>query len=319
MKVLITGADGFVGRNLVSDFAARGYSVNAAARNRIAEMPKGVKWIAAPSLGTGADFSAAVRGCDIVVHAAARVHIMKETTRDPLVEFRAVNVEGTIALARAAVAAGVPHLVFLSSVKVNGEETQNGHRFTAANLLNPQDAYAVSKAEAEKALLEIAAESGMVVTIVRPVLVYGAGVKGNFRTMMAVIARGLPLPLGGINNRRSLVYVRNLTDFIVRLVEYPGAHGKILFVSDGNDLSTSDLLRMIGQSLNRPARLLPVPLAIQRLAVSIAGENSVASRLFGSLQVDHNSACDAVHWSPPFTVEEGIAETTADYRSSLGL
>jgi nucleoside-diphosphate-sugar epimerase len=319
MKVLITGADGFVGRNLVSDFAARGYAVNAAARKRIADMPKGVEWIAAPSLCNGADFSAAVSGCGIVVHAAARVHIMNDTKRDPLAEFMAVNVAGTIALARAAVAAGVRHLVFLSSVKVNGEGTHNGQRFTATDLSNPQDPYAVSKAEAEKALLEIAAESDMAVTIVRPVLVYGAGVKGNFRTMMAAIARGLPLPLGGINNRRSLVYVRNLTDFIVRLVEYPDAHGKILLVSDGNDLSTSDLLRMIGRGLNRPARLLPVPPAIQRLSVAIAGDNSAASRLFGSLQVDHSFACDAVDWSPPFTVEQGIAETAADYRASLGL
>lgn len=319
MKVLVTGANGFVGRHLVSDFVARGHTVNAAARNELSGLPEGATWMPSPSLCSDADFGPALNGCNIVVHSAARVHVMKDKARNPIDEFRAVNVEGTIALARAATVAGVRQFVYLSSVKVSGEKTQNGSRFTANEVSNPKDAYGVSKAEAEKALRKICAESGMGLTVIRPVLVYGPDVKGNFRTMMAVIARGLPLPLGNINNLRSFVYVRNLTDLIVQATEHSAALGKILFASDCQDLSTSALLRMIGNGLNRPARLLPVPQAVQRLACAVFNENSAAQRLLGSLQVDCQTTCETLDWVPPFTVAEGIAETTADYLLSRGL
>ena len=317
MKVLITGANGFVGQNLVSDFAAFGHTVKAAARDEMTKMAENVTWLPFPSLSSVSDFSAVVGGCDVVIHAAARVHVMQEASLDPLAEFRAANVDGTIALARAAVVAGVRQFVFLSSIKVNGEETRNGYPFCATDPSNPQDAYAVSKSEAESALLEIAKESGMAVTIIRPPLVYGPGVKGNFRTMMAVVARGLPLPLGGINNRRSLIYVKNLTSLIVTVALNSGAYGKVLLASDSVDLSTSALLRMIGDGLERPTRLLPMPQVIQKLALLITSDNSAVRRLLGSLQIDDQSTCDSVGWSPPYSAEQGIAETTLQYLRSL--
>lgn len=319
MKVLVTGANGFIGRNLVSDFAAFGHSVKAAARDQMTQMPENVRSVSFPSLNSVSDFSATVGGCDVVIHAAARVHVMQEASLDPLAEFRAANVDGTIALARAAVVAGVRQFVFLSSIKVNGEETRNGYPFCPTDPSNPQDAYAVSKSEAESALLEIAKESGMAVTIIRPPLVYGPGVKGNFRTMMAVVARGLPLPLGGINNRRSLIYVKNLTSLIVTVALNPSAYGKVLLASDGLDLSTSALLRMIGDGLERPNRLLPMPQVIQKLALLVTSDNSAVRRLLGSLQIDDQSTCDNVGWSPPYSVEQGIAETTLQYLRSLNL
>ena len=317
MRVLITGANGFVGKSLVKDFAASGYLVTAASRNEPTELPEDVKWIAAPSLELGADFSALVCDCDIVVHAAARVHVMKDTAHDSLKEFRAANVEGTLALARAAIASGIRHFVFLSSVKVNGEETRKGQCFNRTDIPDPQDAYAISKAEAERELVKLSNETCMKITIIRPVLVYGPGVKGNFRILMDVMARGIPLPLGGIDNKRSLVYVRNLTNLVVKVANHPNAFGKIIFASDGVDLSTSSLLQLIGQSLNRKASLLPIPRLVQRLAILVVRKNSAARRLLCSLQVDHQAACDTIDWSPPYSVAEGIAETAADYLISL--
>ena len=247
----------------------------------------------------------------MVVHLAARVHVMNDGAADPLVEFRKVNVEGTFNLARQAVAAGVRRFVFLSSVKVNGECTLAGHAFDEAARPAPQDAYGLSKHEAEQGLRQIAAETGMEVVIIRAPLVYGPGVKANFASLVRGVRRGWPLPLGAVRNRRSLVGLGNLVDFIVTCTTHPQAANQTFLVSDGQDLSTADLVRALARATGVPARLPSVPVWALHGAAALLGKGDAVQRLCGNLQVDITKAREVLGWAPPVSVEEGLRQAVA--------
>lgn len=259
-----------------------------------------------------ADLRTALGGADVVIHAAARAHVLQERAADPLAEYRRVNVDGTLALARAAAEAGVRRFVFVSSIKVNGERTAPGRAFRADDAPAPGDAYGVSKWEAEQGLCALARETGMEVVVVRPPLVYGPGAKGNFAALVRRVARGVPLPLGAVrHNRRSLVGLDNLVDLIVTCLDHPGAANQVFLAADGEDLSTADLLQRVARAMGRPARLLPVPVWVLQAAAASLGKRAVAQRLLGSLQVDGSKARELLGWAPPVSVDEGLKRSVA--------
>jgi nucleoside-diphosphate-sugar epimerase len=263
------------------------------------------------SLSSDTDWTNALRNVKQVVHLAARVHIMNDTSSDPLAEFRRVNVEGTANLARQAAAAGVQRFVFLSSIKVNGEFTVAGQPFTADDVPAPQDPYGISKHEAEQSLRQIADETGMEVVIIRSPLVYGPGVKANFAAMMRWLARGLPLPLAAATqNRRSMVALDNLVDLIVTCLHHPAAARQTFLVSDGEDLSTVDLLRRMGVAMGRAARLFYVPTACLKLAAKLVNKPGIYQRLCGSLQLDITKTRQMLGWAPSVSVNEGLQRAT---------
>ena len=305
MQVLVSGSNGFVGRALCTQAVACGLAVRGVTRTSC-NLPKGVGGVVVSSIDGNTDWREVLTGCEVVVHLAARVHVMQETTADPLTEFRRVNVQGTLNLARQSAAAGVRRFVFVSSVKVNGEATQLGSPFKADDVPAPLDAYGVSKMEAEQGLRELAAQTGMEVVIIRPPLVYGPGVKANFAAMMRWLQRGVPLPLGAIHNQRSLVALDNLVDLIVLCLKHPAAANQIFLVSDGEDVSTTELLRRMGQAMGRPARLLPVPQSWLRYTAAMVGKPDVAQRLCGSLQVDISKTRQLLGWVPPLSLDEGL-------------
>jgi UDP-glucose 4-epimerase len=224
-----------------------------------------------------------------------------------------VNLEGTIALARQAVKFGVKRFIFISSIKVNGEETIIGKPFTADDEPAPRDPYGVSKAEAEQALLGLAATTGMEVVIIRPVLVYGPGVKANFRMLMKWLSKGIPLPLGLVRNKRSLVALDNLVDLIITCIDHPAAANQVFLVSDGEDLSTTELLQRVGKALGKSARLIPVPACLINIAAMLIGKREVSKRLLGSLQVDISKTCKLLDWAPPVSVDEALKRTTQSF------
>ncbi len=272
----------------------------------------GLPTVAVGDIHEATEWSAALNGCSTVVHLAARVHVMNERSSDPLREFRRTNVDGTLHLARQAARSGVRRFVFVSSIKVNGEATSAGHPFTAADAPAAGDAYGISKMEAEQGLPTIARDTGMEVVIVRPPLVYGPGVKANFASLMRAVQRGIPLPLGSVsNNRRSLVALDNLVDLLITCIHHPAAAGQTFLVSDGEDLSTTALIRRIGQAIGTPARLLPVPPALLELGAAVVGKRDMAQRLLGNLQVDITHTRTTLGWAPPISVDEGLRRATA--------
>lgn len=310
MTVLITGASGFVGGAVLATARSRGMAARPVFRRLgsatgVGDTKTGALQIL--TLAVDTDWGAALADIDVVIHCAARVHVMRDSEIDPLAAFRAVNVDGTLNLARQAAAAGVKRFVFVSSIKVNGGGTKPGHAYSAGDIPAPEDAYGLSKAEAEAGLCELARETGMEVVIIRPPLVYGPGVKGNFYSLMRWVARGLPLPLGAATrNRRSLVALENLVDLILTCVIHPNAANQIFLASDGDDLSTAELLQKLGKALNRPALLLPVPVSLLTLATTLLAKRAVAQRLLGSLQVDISKTCTLLDWTPPVSVDEGL-------------
>jgi nucleoside-diphosphate-sugar epimerase len=251
---------------------------------------------------------ASLPGSDAVVHLAARVHVMRDTAADPLVEFRRVNTEATLELAREAVRYGVRRFIFLSTVKVNGERT-DGAPFSERDAPRPADPYAVSKWEAEQGLAQIAASGALDLVVLRPPLVYGAGVKGNFLRLMKLVARGVPLPLASVANRRSLIYVGNLASAVERAARVEPAVRGTFLVSDGADLSTPDLIRRLGKAMERPARLLPLPPALLGALGRAVGKGDEVARMIESLRVDCSAARRELQWEIPFTVEQGLKET----------
>jgi len=314
-NILVTGATGFVGHSLLYRLVEESYVVTAAVRRERTGLPHPVRVHRMDDLGGETDWSMALQGQELVAHCAARVHVMKDQAADPLAAFRSVNVAGTLNLARQAAAAGVMRFVFLSSVKVNGEATMPGHAFDAGDEPAPQDAYGLSKHEAELGLREIALQTGLEVVIIRPPLVYGPGVRANFAALMRAVARGLPLPLGAIHNRRSLVALDNLVDLIVTCLGHPAAANQTFLVSDGEDLSTTQLLRRMGRALGKPARLIPFPPALIRLGAAWVGKPAVAQRLCDSLQVDISKTRQLLGWSPPVSVDEGLKKAAQGYRA----
>lgn len=305
MRVLITGASGFVGRAVCLEASSRGLRVQPAARTLCDLLSIGTS-VAVGAIDESTDWTNALEGCDTVVHLAARAHVMHVDRSDPMAEFRKVNVAGTLNLARQAALAGVKRFVFVSSIGVNGAETF-GVPFSAQDIGAPHSLYAVSKCEAEVGLKASAEKTGMEFVIIRPPLVYGPNAPGNFGFLMHWLSRGLPLPLGSVTtNRRSLVGLDNLVDLILTCVDHPKAANQTFLVSDGEDLSTADLLRRIGKALNRPARLIPVPVSMLNIALSLLGKRAIAQRLLGSLQVDISKTCELLDWKPPVSVDEGL-------------
>ena len=305
MRVLVTGANGFVGRSLCECLSAHGHVVVPAVRRvsgLAGEMVVG-------EFGGATDWASVLAACDTVVHLAARVHVMNDRAQDPLALYRATNTEATLNLARQAAQAGVRRFVFISTIKVNGEGHDAAYRET--DVPAPEDAYAISKWEAEQGLRQIAADTGLEVVILRPPLVYGPGVKANFLRLLRTVARGWPLPLGAIRNRRSLLYLGNFVHAIRLCVEHPAAAGQTFLLDDGEAVSTPDLVRAVARAMRRPAHLLAVPVKVLEFAGTLLGKRAAVARLAGSLWVDSSLIRSRLGWTPPYSMEAGLAATVA--------
>lgn len=300
MRVLVTGAAGFVGRPLCQTLAAGGFKVIQAIRRIADDQDRSACRLL--DLNGKIDYA----DIDAVVHLAARVHVMEEPEIDALAEFRKINVEGTLNLAAQAAAAGVKRFIYISSIKVNGEFSAPGRPFTAADAPAPADAYGISKYEAEQGLRALAERTGLEVVIIRPPLVYGPAVKANFLRLMRCLDKGIPLPLAGVRNRRSLLALGNLTDLIRICLTHPEAAGRIFLAADGDDLSTAELLTRLGRALGKPARLFYLPKMLVRAAAALTGKNAAFVRLYGNLQIDDRETRAVLAWKPPLTADEGL-------------
>lgn len=316
LTVLVTGANGFVGRAISRAFLERGDSVLGLVRHAQSVRAGVREWVLQTSDFTDIQnhWPAGVR-CDVAIHLAARVHVMRDDSSDPLSAYRATNVAGTLRCAEAARAAGARRFVFVSSIKVIAE-ADAGRPLRETDEPAPVDPYGISKLEAERALIDYSRESGLEIVIVRPPLVYGPGVRANFLQLMSAIAKGVPLPLGSIAARRSLIFVDNLADALVHCTTDPRAAGETFHVTDGRDLSVSELARALATQLHAPARLIPVPVGLLGLAGRLTGRSAQVDRLIGELRVDSSHICERLGWYPPHTVEHGLLETAAWYRST---
>jgi len=306
MRIVVTGSNGFLGTALLLELQTGTHETIAAMRTAPGDQYSPSNNIAIGDISAATNWSTALHGADAVIHLAARVHVMRDTAIDPLAEFRSVNTKGTLNLARQAAAAGVRRFIFLSTIGVNGNTTSHGKIFTETSASLPHDPYSVSKHEAEVGLRAISKSTGMEIVIIRPTLVHGSKAPGNFGKLTRLVAKGLPLPLACIENRRSLVGIDNLVDFIITCLEHPAAANETFLVSDGEDLSTPDLIRRMARAMDRPARLLPVPKSMLMAAAAMLGKRDMAQRLCGSLQVDISKARALLGWNPPVSVDEGL-------------
>ena len=313
--VLVTGADGFVGRAVCEALSSRGRPFRMLVRSEPASPPPGGAVFRTRDLLDEEVLRAALEGCGSVIHLAARVHMMNDRAADPLAEFRRVNVLGARLLAAVSAAMGVRRFVFASSVKVNGEST-TGRPFRETDDPAPEDPYGKSKWEAERALAEVASETALEVVVLRPPLMYGAGVKANFLRLMRLVDRGVPIPLGAARNQRNLVFVRNFADAVVLAADHAGAAGETFMISDAPPVSTAELVRHIARALGRRARLVPVPTRLLRVAGVVVGKRPAVDRLLESLRVDSGRVREVLGWTPPFSMEEGLRETVDWYRAS---
>ncbi|MBS7691501.1 SDR family oxidoreductase [Pseudomonas lalucatii] len=310
--LLLTGGTGFIGQALIKRLLRDDcYQPVVAMRRSSVDVPPGTLSVQVSELSESTDWSAALVGAQVVIHAAARAHVLNEIADDPLAEFRAVNVSGTLALAQQAAQAGVKRFIFISSIGVNGNRSE--HPFTVDDLPNPTGPYAVSKYEAELELTQLSAKTGMEVVIIRPPLVYGPNAPGNFGRLIKAVNKGLPLPLGAIRNQRSLVALDNLVDLIVTCIDHPAAANQTFLVSDGEDLSTTELLRRMAAALGKPARLLPVPSRLLETAAALLGKQALSQRLCGSLQVDIGKTRELLDWTPPVSVDEALRKTAKHF------
>jgi nucleoside-diphosphate-sugar epimerase len=306
--ILVTGAGGFVGTAVVSELASRGISFRAVTR----APRKGYFNIG--DINPQTDWTAALDGINSIIHLASRAHVVNERVSDPIAHLRAINVDSTLNLARQAIKAGVKRFVFISSIKVHGEATQPGRPFTADDPPNPQDPYAQSKLDAEQGLFALAGQSGLEVTVIRPPLVYGPGVKANFAMMMDWVNRGIPLPLGSVHNKRSFVFVGNLADLIVLAAIHPNAGGEVFLVSDGEDISTTELFKKIAQALGRRSLVIPLPASLVTLVAAAIGQSAVANRLINWLQVDVSKTRALLGWEPRKNISEGLRQTARSFQ-----
>ena len=305
MRYLVTGAGGFVGKSLCTELLMCKSAVRIALRSS-QDLTEDLEGTVVGAVHAGTMWAEALQGIDTVIHLAARVHVMNDVSEDPLAEFRRINVDGTLNLARQAANAGVRRLVFISSVKVNGESTLPGRAFSEADVPSPQDAYGQSKYEAEQGLRDIAIDTGMELVIIRPPLIYGPGVKANFAALMRTVQRGWPLPLGAVHNQRSLVALDNLIDFIITCTTHPLAANQTFLVSDGADLSTTQLICGMAKAAGLPTRLLAVPVPWLQAMASLMGKTDAIDRLCGNLQVNISKARTLLGWAPPVSVAEGL-------------
>jgi nucleoside-diphosphate-sugar epimerase len=313
-RVLVTGASGFMGRALCAALGKAGHEVVASTRGAAEPWSAGLEIRPIPDIGPGTDWSGALAGVEVVAHLAARVHVMKERHAQPLAAYRRVNTEGTRRLAEAAAASGVRRVVFLSTVKVNGEAS-GSDPFRESDAPVPGDDYALSKWEGEQALAEVAARTGLETVVLRSPLVYGPGVKGNFLRLLELCRRAPPLPLGAASNLRSLMFLGNLTNAVTACLVRPEAAGQTYLMSDGEDVSTAELIHRIGVALGRPARLFPVPGVLLRLAGHLTGKSDAVGRLLESLAIDDGKIRKQLDWAPPFTMAQGLAETVSWFAS----
>jgi nucleoside-diphosphate-sugar epimerase len=305
MNILLTGATGFLGSRLAEKLQSRSEFNLTAAVRRPVEI-RGARIVEVRALDADTDWSTALTNQRVVIHAAARAHIIKDEAVDPLAKYRRINVEGTLKLAQQAATSGVKRFIFISSIKVNGEQSSLGKPFTAHCSPAPEDAYGISKWEAEMGLKQLAAETGLEVVIIRPPLVYGPGVKGNFASMLKLVERGLPLPLGAIHNQRSLVALDNLVDLIITCIEHPAAANEVFLAGDGHDISTTELLQSVAKAMGKPSRLIYIPESLLMLGAVALGKRAVAQRLLGSLQTDISKAQTLLGWEPPISMKEGL-------------
>lgn len=316
--ILLTGANGFVGQHLGACLVAKGHQVIAAVRrSNVAFDYTPAHIVKIGDIDVKTDWASALEGVEVVIHLAARVHVMREKATDPLMEFRRMNAEGTLRLARQAAERGIRRLVYLSSIKVSGEETIN-HLFTEQDETVPEDPYALSKWEAEQHLMDVAAQTGLEISIIRPPLVYGPGVGGNFLRLLGLAAKGWPLPLASIDNRRSLVGIENLCSLLEVCTNHPGAAGEVFLVADGEDISTPELIRMLAEAMQRPCRLWPFPPSVLVIISKLLGQYGVWARLAGSLQIDISKARQQLGWEPAIPLKQGLAET-ADWYQKIHL
>ena len=313
-RLLLTGVTGFLGKSLANELLRRReFAVRGAVRRADYVLPREIEPVVIGDLGSNTEFGHAVQAVDIIIHAAARVHVMADRENNPLRAYRRVNRDGTIELARQAASAGVRRFVYISSIKVNGDATAPGRPFHADDPPAPQDAYGISKQEAEEGLRAVARDTSMEVVIVRPPLVYGPGVRANFRSIVSWLKRGLPLPLGAVHdNRRSLVALDNLIDLLIICATHPAAANQTFLVSDGEDLSTSELLRRTAAAMGKPALLVPVPRIALELGLKLIGKSELRQRLCGSLQVDIAKNREVLGWQPPVSIEAGLARAVID-------
>jgi len=318
LKVLVTGSSGFVGAPLVHYLASIGHELVALTRSIgwDSSLASGlVKLTAVGDIDGSTNWSPYLLDIDAVIHLANRAHVMHESDANPLALYRSINTDGTLQLARQAAAAGVKRFIFISSVKVNGESTLPGQRFSPASENIPADPYGLSKYEAEQGLKELSLKTGMEVVIIRPPLIYGPGVKANFLKMMQWVEKGIPLPLGSITNQRSLLGIDNLLDFIQVCLTHPKAAGQTFLISDDHDVSTTELLREIAAAMHRPSRLLLIPEFVLEKALILLGQGHIAERLCASLQLDITLAKTLLSWKPPYSFRDQMSKTVAAYLS----
>jgi nucleoside-diphosphate-sugar epimerase len=315
--ILVTGATGFIGRFLCVRLLSVGHAVRGAMRSSgiSLSLAEGMEPVAVEPLGPDTPWEHALDGIDTVIHLAARSHIMIDATADPMSEFRYVNVAGSERLACEAAKAGVKRLVFISSIKVNGEETLEP--FTSDSPPNPSDPYGISKWEAEQVLRRIEAETGLEVVVIRPTMVYGPGVKANFLKLLEMVDRGVPLPLESIHNQRSFINLENLVDAIATCILHPKAAGQTYLVSDGEDVSIPELIQRLAALLGKPARMFPFPPGLLMLAGRLLGKSAAVERLVGTLQVDCSKIRREMGWTPPFKMEQGLKETVEWYKKTV--
>lgn len=314
-KILVTGSSGFLGTALVDHLAhLPDAHIFAVSRRATPHSSPNVTTASVAGLTADTPWQEVLHGVDTVIHAAARVHVMHDTAADPLSLYREVNTLGTLNLAEQAAAAGVRRFIFISTIKVNGESTAGGDCFRPDDAPNPSDPYAISKHEAEQGLLALATTSAMEVVIIRPVLVYGPGVKANFLQLMRTLRKGVPLPLGAVNNARSLVSLDNLTDLIRVCIDHPAAANQVFLVSDGRDLSTTELASRLKAQMGASGWLIPVPESLIMLGATLLGRKSAAERVLGSLRVDISKTRERLQWQPPVSVEDGLRKTVEHFR-----
>ena len=305
MKVLVTGASGFMARSLLARLRAT-QGIQLVTLSRKKELPDVLDSSTLNQCFSTANFLDLLSGVDVVVHTAARAHVLNETAADPLAEYRKVNVDFTLNLARQCVQSQVKRFIYISSIGVHG--VTSDRPFTVCDVPAPEEPYAISKIEAERGLVNLCQACDMELVIIRPPLIYGREAPGNFARMVGWVSSGIPLPLGAVDNRRSLISAANLVDLILVCLDHPRAAGKVLLASDGEDVSTPDLLRRVARAMGKPARLIPVPTTVLRAVASLVGKKSMARRLTGSLQIDMSSTTALLGWTPPFSLDESLAQ-----------